>query len=369
MTRTAAGFAVAAFVGLGGVFSAPLAVADDAAAKSEAKAEENGAESTPKENEGGSAEKSQDGASSEESGGESSDEKDKGEKKDEKQEGDAKDESSAPAEETPENIDSEPRTLDSDIEGELDLDFDFEDDYLAQKTYAYTCKAGDQTENAQIVWTLAHSGDAKTGDPYVWAGGIDDAPFYLVEEPIQKATISSVFDLGGPAAPQKSLTSTAVATGPADDINDIPADKWNFDGTSGTFTPLKPGKLTFTPGTITIKIEQASGTATTTCSPSKPAELASVQITGDDLSGQKGQDGDGDGQKGSDTDPAKKAEGAGTDDDPTKNAETAGSNLPVTGAALAGLVAAGAAALGGGGAAMYFARKKKAAAEAPGDEA
>lgn len=39
--------------------------------------------------------------------------------------------------------------------------------------------------------------------------------------------------------------------------------------------------------------------------------------------------------------------------------------LPVTGGALAGLVAAGALALGGGGAALYLSRRKKAEAAGP----
>ncbi|WP_046470917.1 chaplin [Allosalinactinospora lopnorensis] len=53
---------------------------------------------------------------------------------------------------------------------------------------------------------------------------------------------------------------------------------------------------------------------------------------------------------------------------PGDDSEQASGGLPVTGSALAGLIAAAAAALGGGGAAMYFARKRK-AASALGDEA
>ncbi|MBB6172982.1 hypothetical protein HNR23_003042 [Nocardiopsis mwathae] len=54
--------------------------------------------------------------------------------------------------------------------------------------------------------------------------------------------------------------------------------------------------------------------------------------------------------------------------DEQKATTSGGGGLPVTGAALAGLVAAGLAAIGGGGAAMYSARKKKAAAQAPADD-
>lgn len=48
---------------------------------------------------------------------------------------------------------------------------------------------------------------------------------------------------------------------------------------------------------------------------------------------------------------------------PADEKPQAGGGLPVTGAALAGLVAAGVAAIGGGGAAVYFGRKRRPGAE------
>ena len=49
-----------------------------------------------------------------------------------------------------------------------------------------------------------------------------------------------------------------------------------------------------------------------------------------------------------------------SDDKPTPPAESDEPTLPVTGGALAGLVAAGVAALGAGGGAIYLSRKRKA---------
>ncbi|GAA3731028.1 hypothetical protein GCM10022402_09610 [Salinactinospora qingdaonensis] len=87
----------------------------------------------------------------------------------------------------------------------------------------------------------------------------------------------------------------------------------------------------------------------------------SPQPSDDGTDEQKNEDGD--------------SEGEGDDSEspsPTPVADestTEGGGLPVTGAALGGLVAAGVAALGGGGAAMYFSRKKRAAAASPSAEA
>ncbi|ASU82331.1 hypothetical protein CDO52_05600 [Nocardiopsis gilva YIM 90087] len=376
MTRTAAGFAVATFVGLGSVFSAPLALADAPAEKPEVNAEGTGAESGEQQDagkdtsaEGGKETTTPDGDSGAGAPSDADKAEDTGAGDKGKDEGD-KDETPA-EEQAPENVDPEPLTLDTDIEEELD----FDGDYIAQKTYAYTCTAGSQTDSAKILWTLAHSGDGKTGEPYVWAAGVDNFPYYYADEPVTNGTFSGALNLSGAAAPQKSLTATATAQGPVDEHGNFPADKWNYDKTTGTFTPLKPGKLTFTPGTVTIKIEQASGTVTTTCTPSEPATLASVDITGKDMSDKdngngngSGSDKDNNGETGSG---GEKGDGSGSGSDGDKNTEAdtskpaadkAGAGLPVTGAALGGLVAAGAAALGGGGAAMYFSRKKKAAA-------
>ncbi|WP_344099166.1 hypothetical protein [Nocardiopsis rhodophaea] len=371
MTRTAAGFAVATFVGLGSVLSAPLALADTPAEKPEVNAEGAGAESGEKQDagkdtsaEGGKETTTPDGDSDADASGDADKAEDTGAGDKGEDKGD-KDETAA-EEQPPENVDPEPLTLDTDIEEELD----FEGEHIAQKSYAYTCKAGTQTDSAKILWTLAHSGDGKTGDPYVWAAGVDNVPYFYADEPVTKGTFSGALNLGGAAAPQKSLTTTSTAEGPVDEDGSFPIDSYNFDGTSGTITPLKPGKLTFTPGTVTAKIEQASGTVTTTCTPSEePAALASVAITGKDMS---------DKDNGSDADKNKDAgtgsggekgdgSGSGSDGDKNKEADTskpaneAGSSLPVTGAALGGLVAAGVAALGGGGAALYLSRKRKAA--------
>ncbi|MDA2814709.1 hypothetical protein O4J56_28960 [Nocardiopsis sp. RSe5-2] len=88
---------------------------------------------------------------------------------------------------------------------------------------------------------------------------------------------------------------------------------------------------------------------------------------GDD--GDKGDDqnpGGDDGDKGDEQKPGGDDKGDKGEDKPAPGKDSAdgdkGSSLPVTGAALGGLVAAAVAAVGGGGAAMFFARKKKRAA-------
>ncbi|GAA3729576.1 hypothetical protein HDA32_000012 [Spinactinospora alkalitolerans] len=70
-------------------------------------------------------------------------------------------------------------------------------------------------------------------------------------------------------------------------------------------------------------------------------------------------DGDGDGDSDGDGDDKPTPADGGQDDGDT---DAAGGSLPVTGAALGGLVTAAAVAVGGGGAAMYFSRRRKAAA-------
>ena len=91
---------------------------------------------------------------------------------------------------------------------------------------------------------------------------------------------------------------------------------------------------------------------------------------GDDGKGDEGGDnGEGDDGKGDDGGD----NGKGEDDKPApedskpESGDASGS-LPVTGGALAGLVAAGVATLGAGGGALYMSRKRKAAAEADSDE-
>ncbi|MDA2808909.1 hypothetical protein [Nocardiopsis suaedae] len=78
---------------------------------------------------------------------------------------------------------------------------------------------------------------------------------------------------------------------------------------------------------------------------------------GGDDGGDDQKPGDGDKGDGGDTGEDKPAPGDGGSADGDK-----GGSLPVTGAALGGMVAAAVAAVGGGGAAMFFARKKKRAA-------
>ncbi|MDA8369671.1 MAG: chaplin family protein, partial [Nocardiopsaceae bacterium] len=84
----------------------------------------------------------------------------------------------------------------------------------------------------------------------------------------------------------------------------------------------------------------------------------------EDKDGGKDEDkGKDDGKKDSGKDDADE-KGAPADGD---GSTSAGGGLPVTGAALGGLVAAAVAAIGGGGTAMYFSRRRKAAAAADKD--
>src|SRR5690625_2929303 len=114
--------------------------------------------------------------------------------------------------------------------------------------------------------------------------------------------------------------------------------------------------------------------------PCQSVEVAGGADESDGEDGDKGEGDDGKGDEGGDNgegDDGKGDDGGdngkGEDDKPApedskpESGDASGS-LPVTGGALAGLVAAGVATLGAGGGALYMSRKRKAAAEADSDE-
>ncbi|MBB6173669.1 hypothetical protein HNR23_003729 [Nocardiopsis mwathae] len=378
MTRTAAGFAVAAFVGLGGVVSAPLALADTPAGQPDMSPEsddpgregtdgavpvergnEDDAEAAPERGEGDVPAPADGGHAP---SGEGTAEAEPREQGDPRQ---GRPEESA-AKETPEDTTEAPPEIDPGFT--FDGLEDIEGDHLSQKTYAYTCTAGGTAEPAEFLWTIATSGEVRTGRPVFWSANFTDRRYHLIDEPFQKATFSGTLDLGGPAAPQESLAVTSIANGPADGIAGVGPEGWNMEGISGRLTPRTPGELTFTPGTVTITVEKASGTTTTTCTASDPDVLTRVRVTGDDLTKVADhRSGAGTGAGSGAAAAGDKAKDRGTG--PAKGSAASRDALPVTGPELDALVAAGAAAVGVGAAAMYLARRRETAVATSADEA
>ncbi|MFJ5531491.1 LPXTG cell wall anchor domain-containing protein [Streptomyces sp. NPDC093261] len=132
--------------------------------------------------------------------------------------------------------------------------------------------------------------------------GVSSGDGYRITMSWQKGVSSSPVELGkGAMNPSATIelggadSGTLTVTGPANQTA-IPANTpIKVNDLSGTYTPKKAGKVTFTAGVLTIK---ALGT-TTTCSPTNhpgPSLRLDVTAAGGDSSGSAGSGADGGGQ-------------------------------------------------------------------------
>ncbi|WP_017622843.1 hypothetical protein [Nocardiopsis chromatogenes] len=291
-----------------------------------------------------------------------------------------------------------PQTLDAPV-----------DDVLTDVEYTCTSEFGDSSTET-LSWffeTSAVDGEAATGDTLMHAGGFDGGIFWFAEGagPVTSMTVTGRVTTTGEAAvgPEEHLETTwsGSSKNPFEET-----EGWNYDGLAGERELTRPGSITYRPSGVTFTAVQEDGTTTTTtCDPESTPVLTEVTVTGDPIGGGDdgddenpggddggdggenpgGDDGDGgddqnpggddggdggenpggdDGDKGGDKDGSDGGDKG--EDKPAPGGDSAdgdnGGALPVTGAALGGLVAAAVAAVGGGGAAMYFSRKKKNAA-------
>ncbi|MEV0640044.1 LPXTG cell wall anchor domain-containing protein [Streptomyces sp. NPDC050619] len=146
--------------------------------------------------------------------------------------------------------------------------------------------------------------------------GVESGDGYKVTMSWQKGVSSSPVELGkGSMNPSATIklggadSGTMTVTGPPNQ-EAIPANTpIKISDLSGTYTPKKTGKVTFTAGVLTIK---ALGT-TTTCTPTNsPKPSLSLDVT---AAGGAGESGSGSSQSGSGSDSgsASSAEGSGSD--------------------------------------------------------
>ncbi|MFI9172221.1 LPXTG cell wall anchor domain-containing protein [Streptomyces lincolnensis] len=178
--------------------------------------------------------------------------------------------------------------------------------------------------------------------------GVKDGGGYKVTMSWQKGVSSSPVDLGkGAMNPSATIklggadSGTLNVTGPANQAT-VPANTpIKINDLSGTYTPKKTGKVTFTAGVLTIK---ALGT-TTTCTPtSSPGPSLSLDVTA------AGGAGSGSGS------------GSGSGD--TQNNSGAGDELPQTGpedSAIALGTLGGTVLLVGAAGALWLTRRNQAA--------
>ncbi|MDA2814708.1 hypothetical protein O4J56_28955 [Nocardiopsis sp. RSe5-2] len=298
----------------------------------------------------------------------------------------------AGAQQIPEEI---PQTLDAPLDEPVGVEVD------------YTCTdgaGGQESDTRTWYFSVFPEEEGRTGDVVAYGGWYDGGGMFYDPEggAYTSVTDSGTIGVSGSAAPTDAVTVSASWAGESTDpYGPDEADNWNYENLGGTLDLTEPGDLVFTAGTITTTVEQVNGaTTTTTCTPASSPELASITVTGDPVGGDDGDDenpGGDDGDGGGDEDPGgddgddqnpggddgdgggdenpggddgdkgdDKGDGGKGEDKPAPGKDSAdgdkGGSLPVTGAALGGMIAAAVAAVGGGGAAMYFSRKKRNAA-------
>ena len=254
------------------------------------------------------------------------------------------------------------------------------------ESYDFVCSAEEAPESHELSLEvgLTVADTAETGETLMAAASSESYMFGFPNEEVEAGdhTQNLELQLSGEAAPQDDVsfeqTNTESYTHTGEDV-ELELD----EPTPVELDLVNPGELVFVPASVTTTIEHASGTVTTVCEVEGESEpLAATDVSGDPIEDEDDDEDDGEDQDppeeddGEDQDPpeddngddtapedegddkAPEDEGEGDDTAPEDEADD---QLPVTGAALGGLVAAAVAALGGGGAAMYLARKRKAA--------
>lgn len=249
-----------------------------------------------------------------------------------------------------------------------------------EATLEYQCATTDGIDDSveQMTVGISAPNEAETGQTIQVSGGSDAFYYYYPSEEIAAgdASLEVEFQLSGDAAPTDSisftLTNTEAFAPGQDDITWSEPELVDLDLTT-------PGELNYVAGTVTTSVDQATGNTTTVCDPTEPEAVHATNVTGDPIEDDEDEDSD-DQTPPEDEDedetppededdeqtppeeeddeqtPPEDEDGDKGDED---GKEEAGGGLPVTGAALGGLVAAAVAALGGGGGAMYLARKRR----------
>lgn len=237
----------------------------------------------------------------------------------------------------------------------------------------YECSIDGQGETTTLDVSLAAPAEAETGQT-VEVVGDSDRFYYAYNEEVAEgnATHDIQFDVSGDAAPTDSVNfalQNTEAFMPGDD--EI---AWT-DPEVAALDLTNPGDLVFVPGTVTTTIDQPSGSSVTVCDPVDAEPIHVTSVTGDpidedpededpedeDPEDEDPEDEDPEDEDGDEQNPPEDEDGKGDGEDDDGDAD---GGLPVTGAALGGLVAAAVAALGGGSGAMYLARKRRNTASA-----
>ncbi|MGW6027509.1 LPXTG cell wall anchor domain-containing protein [Streptomyces sp. NPDC055099] len=177
---------------------------------------------------------------------------------------------------------------------------------------------------------------------------------YKLTMSFQKGVSSSPVELGKGAMKPSALIKLGGAESGTVPVSGAPNDKAipantpiKISDLSGTYTPKKSGKVTFTAGVLTIK---ALGT-TTTCTPSNtPKPSLSLDVKGSGGGGS--------------TDDGGSGSGASTDDGGSASAPSGGEELPQTGpadSAIALGTLGGTVLLAGAAGALWLTRRNQAA--------
>ncbi|WP_017558115.1 hypothetical protein [Nocardiopsis baichengensis] len=292
------------------------------------------------------------------------------------------------------------------------------------KAFDYDCTSQQGwEESGQIEWTFGvTNGDSFDPGEQVRSLGNSQWRYAYPEGAgnVERVTVRHEVDLSGGAATDEKVTFKSRWTGsaPAEAFQEGTEEgDWQYPSQEAGTRAGDGSNLVFSGGDVVASVLFESGEHwVTSCTPAGDSEITRVAVSGkpdpeepedpddgddgdgedpggddgdggdggdgqnpggddgDDGDGEDpgGDDGDGDGGDGQnpggdqgDGDEGDKGGDKG-DDKPAPGDGSAGGDdggsLPVTGAALGGMVAAAVAAVGGGGAAMYFSRKKKAAA-------
>ncbi|MER5719275.1 peptidase [Streptomyces sp. NPDC002132] len=191
--------------------------------------------------------------------------------------------------------------------------------------------------------------------------GVASGGAYKITMSWQKGVSSSPVELGkGAMNPSATIrlggadSGTLTVTGPANQAA-IPADTpIKINDLSGTYTPKKTGKVTFTPGVLTIK---ALGT-TTTCTPTNsPPPALTLDVTAKDGGGSTGGGSTGGGSTGGGG-----TGGGSTGGGSTGGGSTGGGTLPQTGpedSAIALATLGGTVLLTGAAGALWLTRRTR----------
>ncbi|PRX92115.1 hypothetical protein [Allonocardiopsis opalescens] len=238
-------------------------------------------------------------------------------------------------------------------------------------------EAWDEAGDLNVVLGVPESAETGT-DLEVYIQELESTFGVWPDQPIAAGDASVTVDLvvGGAAATQDSLTLTG--TNPEETA---PGGTLEWGDITGSMPLTRPGDLTFGIGSVTVDVQQDRGPSVTVCTPDSSPAIATVTVTGDDQEptpdpsdpgeepspdpSEPGEEPTPEPSESEDpsatpsASPSAPAMPDETDDDEAGDGEGA---LPVTGAQLSGLVAAGAIAIGGGVAAMVVARKRRASA-------